>query len=317
MSVKQNEINIQWIDTLKGIGIILVVAGHTLSSDFRLFVYSFHMPLFFMISGYLFKEDDVINFAKRKIKSIAIPYFSYIVIFSLLEIYKIDFSNPNLLLKIKYIIYNSLYGGELLTGQFGVFWFVSVLFITQQLYNLLLKTKNKNLVFMSILLMYALSYMYPNINKASALDFMVTLNAIMYFYIGNLMRCGLIKIHKYISIVVSLIYFYLSLNYPSLFFIDMKYSNFGIPVVSSIGCVFVFSMFSYISNRISKIEFLNAIGVASMTIMFTHQFIHINISRVIFDNIFYIFVFSLVQSYMVHLLIRSANKTTKFFLGVR
>ena len=39
----------EWVDTLKGIGILLVIVGHTNSPFFK-YIYYFHMPLFFMIS---------------------------------------------------------------------------------------------------------------------------------------------------------------------------------------------------------------------------------------------------------------------------
>ena len=58
------------LDYIKGIGIILMIIGH---SDFaflydgllRHFIYSFHMPLFFLCSGYLYKRRDVSDAAKR------------------------------------------------------------------------------------------------------------------------------------------------------------------------------------------------------------------------------------------------------------
>ena len=58
-----------WIDSLKGFSIILVVLGHVIGGyqrrgsfassqpvfhDIYNFIYSFHMPLFFIISGFLF-----------------------------------------------------------------------------------------------------------------------------------------------------------------------------------------------------------------------------------------------------------------------
>jgi acyltransferase len=44
-----------FIDNMKAIGIILVVLGHAkwLNEDIVKFIYSFHMPLFFFLSGYL------------------------------------------------------------------------------------------------------------------------------------------------------------------------------------------------------------------------------------------------------------------------
>lgn len=51
---------IEWIDTAKGIGIILVLLGHADFEPFSKIIYMFHIPLFFFISGFLFhfNEDD-------------------------------------------------------------------------------------------------------------------------------------------------------------------------------------------------------------------------------------------------------------------
>lgn len=43
------------VDILKGIGILLVIIGHCdLFAVFRSIIYSFHMPLFIILSGYFF-----------------------------------------------------------------------------------------------------------------------------------------------------------------------------------------------------------------------------------------------------------------------
>lgn len=46
------------ISIIKGLGIILMVIGHT-NSPFRDFIYLFHMPLFYMISGFLFNPNKI------------------------------------------------------------------------------------------------------------------------------------------------------------------------------------------------------------------------------------------------------------------
>ncbi len=44
---------IGWVDLLRGVGMFLVIIGHTLYNDFgRAIIYSFHMPLFFALSGF-------------------------------------------------------------------------------------------------------------------------------------------------------------------------------------------------------------------------------------------------------------------------
>lgn len=55
---------IEWIDIAKGIGILLVMLGHCyLDRKFTIWFYSFHMALFFFLSGYTFKAKT------------AFPYF--------------------------------------------------------------------------------------------------------------------------------------------------------------------------------------------------------------------------------------------------
>ena len=52
----------------KGIGIILMVIGHIfVCYDYKFvhnFIYAFHMPLFFIISGYCFSERHLDNFGR-------------------------------------------------------------------------------------------------------------------------------------------------------------------------------------------------------------------------------------------------------------
>lgn len=53
-----------WIDCIKGIGIFLVVLGHIYKDNYiGLWIYSFHMPLFFMLSGYLMYAKSVSIFS--------------------------------------------------------------------------------------------------------------------------------------------------------------------------------------------------------------------------------------------------------------
>lgn len=67
------------IDLMKGVGIILVVLGHLEPGKFLLsHIYSFHMFMFFFVSGVLsFNSINVSpkELAKKKIIALLIPYF--------------------------------------------------------------------------------------------------------------------------------------------------------------------------------------------------------------------------------------------------
>lgn len=78
---------LDYVDTTKGIGIILVVFGHMLinhqdriSDRLFDFIYLFHMPLFFAVSGYLFKPekyDSLVKLAKARTASLLLPYLIF------------------------------------------------------------------------------------------------------------------------------------------------------------------------------------------------------------------------------------------------
>lgn len=78
---KQNLIDnqrIDWIDMAKGYGILFVILAHLgVDGIIDSWIYTFHMPLFFFLSGSVFSTKyDFSTFLKRKIKSMIIPYFA-------------------------------------------------------------------------------------------------------------------------------------------------------------------------------------------------------------------------------------------------
>jgi fucose 4-O-acetylase-like acetyltransferase len=85
---------IEFIDLLKGFAIFCVLWGHSIQYlrdgyDFFHdpvfeFIYSFHMPLFFMISGFFFKSSLKLNakeFLCKKMKQLLLPCFVWACLF--------------------------------------------------------------------------------------------------------------------------------------------------------------------------------------------------------------------------------------------
>ncbi len=77
---------IAWIDHTKAMAIVLVVYGHSLSVDWGIdrWIYAFHLPLFFVISGYLgAKASQTMEFLpwlRRQCRSLLVPYFVFATI---------------------------------------------------------------------------------------------------------------------------------------------------------------------------------------------------------------------------------------------
>lgn len=91
MKVREN-----WIDWAKSIGIMLVIMGHYGMGDkiYGTFIYAFHMPLFFIVSGYLFtpppQDNSYKQFVLKNVRSLIVPYFIF-GIFSVLASAALNF----------------------------------------------------------------------------------------------------------------------------------------------------------------------------------------------------------------------------------
>ena len=125
---------------MKGIGIILVVIGHT-GNSFSGWIYSFHMGLFFWIAGYtmaLKPLPETKIFLKKRIKSIIFPLIGFWVV-SVLNQY-IIIKKYNLNFEWFDYVKGLILGGHWLeiTGNFPL-WFLHLLFIAEILFYLELK----------------------------------------------------------------------------------------------------------------------------------------------------------------------------------
>lgn len=71
---------IEWIDTAKGLGLIFVILGHLHTPYISSWVYLFHMPLFFFLSGVTFSGGKYTfkQFIVKRLKTLVIPYFRII-----------------------------------------------------------------------------------------------------------------------------------------------------------------------------------------------------------------------------------------------
>lgn len=72
-----------YIDIAKGIGIFLVVLGHVRTSLYlHDAIFLFHMPLFFLLSGMVFKKDEEWwTCMKKKVRYLLLPYVFFMMMF--------------------------------------------------------------------------------------------------------------------------------------------------------------------------------------------------------------------------------------------
>ena len=66
---------ILWIDTMKAIGMFFIVLGHFFPPYISAWIYTFNVPLFFFVSGFLAKKEDNWGFFWNKnMKGLIIPF---------------------------------------------------------------------------------------------------------------------------------------------------------------------------------------------------------------------------------------------------
>ena len=90
---------IEYLDIAKGIGILLVVLGHNDFEVISLFVqrliYSFHMPLFFFLSGYFINTAvPFFDFIKKRFNALLKPFFFtiFLIYFTSVSFEKMGFN---------------------------------------------------------------------------------------------------------------------------------------------------------------------------------------------------------------------------------
>lgn len=137
------------IDITKGLGICLVVMGHLTNQGEwqRIFIHSFHMPLFMILSGYCFKIDKISNILQKSIKKYLLIAYATIFIDILLNmLLKYRFTFPS---KKAWVSTFILHGGLWINIPI---WFLFTLVLCQVLVTLLLKHSKAILILFTIFL---------------------------------------------------------------------------------------------------------------------------------------------------------------------
>lgn len=272
----------QWIDALKGIGIVAVVAGHAYSwrnGSLVPLIYLFHMPLFFFLSGYLYKPSpDLIAYFRKKFFHLLVPYAAFLLLLVIIpEFYSAIVSHQLGVAEAKLLVKNAVYGGRRLEGVGTVFWFVTCLFFTQQLFNLLVVRLHKQMLFPVVLVATALSFVNAWLYQDTRfpLNVNVVLAALPIFYAGYVF-----KRHEQtrwitpVALVISAVAVGSVLaGVPNYY--DMKVIEYGIPAVTMVSALSITVALIAAAKQLERAPFaltgLVALGQASMIIMFVHR----------------------------------------------
>lgn len=318
---------LKWVDIAKGMGIIFVVIGHSESSTvIPHYLFWFHMPLFFIISGFLYNayySSNLLNWSIKISKRFIIPYISYglLISFLVLIIHRDPMDFLKQLIKL-------IYGGEMLSGSFATFWFITCLLFTQIIFAIIQSKFKFRTQLIIIFIFYLLSQMISNVQFLKNIPFPsnldVVLISICYYSIGfygkSLIYTLCNRISTFIvSFIGIIIFVILDANNLISYNLDMKHNIYNhivldllIPVVCTL---FIFCS----SNLISKTPFASIFercGIISLTIMYLHMPINLLLkeSLSVHYGIVLFSIIGIILPLLINKFIIEKNHFTRHFL---
>ncbi len=123
-------------DIAKGIAILCVILGHLGKNDIDRVVFVFHMPIFFLISGYFLSQSGQFKeFVAKKFKQCMVPYIASCIAICVLSIPVSYILHQDIGQNLFKWICGSIYGSGTRPGIFpgipsfiGALWFLEALF---------------------------------------------------------------------------------------------------------------------------------------------------------------------------------------------
>ena len=252
-----------WIDYAKAIGIILVVVGHIgeVPDVLIKIIYSFHMPLFFFISGYVYRRYDLRRFTKVTQK-LLFRYVIYSVVFALSFLLmngdQISISN---------IAHSMLIGYFEAGNPAGTLWFLLTLYMTTIFYIVIDNISYKKIVYIISMLFAISGFVICNYDIHLPLRIQTSFVCILFFASGVLFRENenykklRILVLAFVTVIVLAL-----LNSR----VDLASDKIGKIIYFIVGAMAGIYVVIEISKQLPKLDILSIIGRNSITIYLFH-----------------------------------------------
>lgn len=272
----QDNGRIQWVDTAKALALFLVFLGHLLSMgspaaiELKKVIYSFHMPMYFILSGYVFKNNTSSFgvYCKSKFKRILLPtLILYLLTLPIYFMMGIDYSKVSVGYILEPVFY--LYGR---CAYNAPVWFFICLFEVLLVVKVLrIKTNDSKkllvVVISSLIVSYALNLLHWKYFTIFGLDKCVL--GLLFFSIGIILKRCLHE-KKLLSVaLVSLPIWIVTgvIIQPQVFMYGMKLGNFWLYIVSAVSGSLVFFA---LCTRVAKHEAIREYSKWTIFIICSH-----------------------------------------------
>ena len=315
------------LDIAKGIGILLVVVGHTMSPVMEghsiikwiySIIYTFHMPIFFFISGYLAtklvtKPVKKIELLKQRLVRLMIPYCSWAVVYLPMKIVM----SEHVRFSSEYKWYSFFLGNN----PDGQLWFLYVLFVISVFMIFLVNTKNITLLTVVFVIGSLFAPLIPYSIGFTSISLTFSLYQVGFFFLGTLiaLKCDLNKTTSNLpAFVVSVI---ILTSYSVVLWIH-KNEVWFLQTTAAFCGVYICM---YISNLLAKTHLkkpLSYLGKKSMEIYLLHGPLlvigRIILPKIISDTVLYIIVLTIISiaiSILISLVVNKIKIARLLFFG--
>lgn len=241
-----------YIDLCKAYAICFMIWGHSgIPENVAIYMHSFHMPIFFFISGMLFNKKSYRTFRSffiRKFKGLIVPY----IIFGIINAF------------ICYIIYDKYKFIEQLKAIFttpainleiaNALWFLPCIFIVEIAFYFISENKN---IYIYIFLFSVTGYLYPQVTSKRLFWGMdIAFVGIVFYGVGYIFN-NKIKNYKFKNRFqeISILGILFIINVFTTFmnkYIDLRtiqYNNYFLFYISTMsGIIFYVLLFKYIES---------------------------------------------------------------------
>lgn len=326
-----------WIDNLKGIGVIFIIFGHSISClDFLInYLFSFHVPLFFFIAGLNFNERSLNNFRLfciKRAKRLLVPYVFFNLISYVLWLSRVKLLNiPQEVPAIKPLV-GVLYGNG--NGLWLIhntpLWFFVCLFIAQiMLFMILRIAKSKSHLIVLLFVFAAIGYLdskYLNIRLPWSID--IAFTAVVFSGIGYIFKRYSHTYRTNNNIIILFVVLMLSLTV--VYFngkIDMNYNKFNNIFLFYSGAFLGIFFWFNISVMVGRLSIFRYIGNNSLTIFALHIPALIIIVKLMMvmgipysvqsSNILFLFIHSILTILIIAPFNYILNRYIPFFAGTK
>jgi acyltransferase len=276
---------IKWLDSAKGLGILAVVLGHVSFKNrvIKKYIFSFHMPLFFMISGYLFNKESYGSytaFLKKKIKTLIIPYFifsfgSYFYWFLTERFYRPAETEISIFKPLIGIFYSNGVDDYLVHNT--VLWFITCLFVVENIFFFINKIKHKSGIFLALFFFSLVGYIDSLIMPFRlpwGID--IAFTAVVFYGIGYLLKTNknsilsiLEKKNKYLIgatlLFCSIIFCFINGS------VDMNFNVYGNYVFFYFSAICGSAFCFMLCKSFEDLKLLSFLGKNSLMIMVLHE----------------------------------------------